>query len=168
MNEDMVDKNNTIKQSSLIGNTEGKYLTFLTDMQLFAIPIADVEQIISITEITPVPDFPNYAKGIIHMRGSIIPIIDIRIRFNKPEAEYTDRTCIIVTAIGDRRIGFIVEGVDEVADIDSDEISSPPQVSSENSDSYLTGIAKHQDKLVLLLAIDKIISEKQLILLDNH
>ncbi len=74
-------------------------------------------QIISMQEITPLPDFPEYAKGVINLRGNIIPVIDMRIRLKKPEAEYNESTCIIVTNIQDTYIGFIVDTVDEVVDI---------------------------------------------------
>lgn len=138
---------------------EGKYLTFWTEGQLFAIPIRDVVQIIGIQEITPIPEFPFYAKGIIHLRGSVIPIIDVRLRFGKPETEYNDHTCIIVTNIYDKYVGFVVDSVDEVTAIDEEEISPPPSMSNDQVNAYLTGIAKHEKKVILLMDTTKIIQE---------
>ena len=140
-----------------------KFLTFWTDGELFGVPIADVVQIISMQGITPLPDFPAYAKGVINLRGNIIPVIDIRIRFGKPEAEYTDNTCIIVTNIEDSYMGFIVDSVDEVTDIDEDDISPAPKVSKDITNHYLTGIGQIGDRVVLLLDCAKILSENELL-----
>lgn len=141
---------------------ENKYLTFWTDNELFGIPISDVVQIISMQGITPLPDFPEYAKGVINLRGDIIPVIDIRIRFGKPEVDYTDNTCIIVTNIEDSFMGFIVDAVDEVTDLDEDSISPPPKVSKDITNRYLTGIGQIGDKVVLLLDVAKILSEDEM------
>lgn len=141
---------------------QNKYLTFWTDGELFAIPISDVVQIISMQGITALPDFPDYAKGVINLRGNIIPVIDIRIRFGKPEIEYNESTCIIVTNMEDSYMGFIVDAVDEVTDIEEDTISPPPKVSKDITNRYLTGIGQIGEKVVLLLDISKILSEDEL------
>lgn len=151
----------TMTQKTNLSQMSGKYLTFWTDHQLFGIPISDVVQIIGIQEITPIPEFPNYAKGVIDLRGSIIPVIDVRIRFGKKEAEYDERTCIIVTNIENAHIGFIVDAVDEVTDIDDDAISPPPRVSHDCTNAYLTGICKVENRVVLLLATGKILTETE-------
>jgi purine-binding chemotaxis protein CheW len=143
------------------GEEDQKYLTFWTDQELFGIPISDVVQIISMQEITPLPDFPKYAKGVINLRSNIIPVIDIRIRLRRPEAEYNDNTCIIVTNIQDTFIGFIVDTVDEVVDIGSDSISPAPKVSREVTNRYLTGIGQIGKQVVLLLNLAKILSEDE-------
>lgn len=129
---------------------DGKYLTFWTDEQLFGVPIAHVVQIVGIQTITEVPEFPSYAKGIINMRGDIIPVIDARLRLGKQETEYNERTCIIVTNINENLVGFIVDEVDAVMAIAEELISPPPQISG-GTDSFLTGIGKLEDKVVLLM-----------------
>lgn len=139
---------------------DGKYLTFWTDKQLFAMPIADVVQIIGIQEITPIPEFPYYAKGIINLRGSIIPIIDVRLRFGKEEIPYDEHTCIIVTNVGERFIGVIVDAVNEVTTIDEENISPPPQMAAGSADAFLTGIGKQNGKVVLLLDLHKVLGEE--------
>ena len=136
----------------------GRYLTFHIDKQTFGIPIADVIQIVGVQEITEVPEFPSYAKGIINLRGSIVPLIDMRIRFHKDELPYNDRTCVIVTSIGQRLIGLVVESVDEVVSISEEEISPPPVVSSEETDSYITGIGLKNDKIIVLIDTQKTLS----------
>lgn len=138
---------------------KGKYLTFFTEQQLYGVPIADVVQIIGIQTITQVPEFPSYAKGIINLRGSIIPVIDIRLRLGKMERDYDERTCIIVTSIADRLIGFIVDSVDEVTDIGEDEISPPPKLSGDQTSAFLTGIGKQEKRVVLLLDSQRLLGQ---------
>jgi purine-binding chemotaxis protein CheW len=140
----------------------GKYLTFWTDKQLFGVPISDVVQIIGNQKITPVPDFPRYAKGVINLRGDIIPVIDVRVRFGKDEAEYDEHTCIIVTKIEEKHFGFIVDSVDEVTNISDENISPAPRMSKEATNKYLTGIGKIEDKVVMLLDASKILNENEI------
>lgn len=140
----------------------GRYLTFWTDNQLFGISIAAVEQIVKMQRIISIPEFPDYAKGIIDLRGNIIPIIDVRLRLHKQEVPYNDRTCIIVTNIQQNLIGLIVDSVDEVTKLDKENISAPPKISADNVNAYLTGIAKFDEKIILLLNPDKILEDDQL------
>ncbi|MEG0615433.1 MAG: chemotaxis protein CheW [Oscillospiraceae bacterium] len=136
--------------------TEGKYLTFFTDNQLFGVPIADVLQIVGIQKITSIPELPVFVKGIINLRGTVISVIDMRLRLRKEEIGYNERTCIIVTNIDERSVGFIVDAVDEVAKIDAANISEPPKISGDAVNSYLTGIAKQGSKVILLVDTEKI------------
>lgn len=139
---------------------EGKYLTFWTDGQLFGIPISHVVQIIKVQEITKIPEFPTYAKGIINLRGSIIPVIDMRLRFHKEEIPYNDHTCVIVTNINNSNVGFLVDNVDEVTDIENDKISPPPMVSGDFSDNFLSGIGDKNNRVILILNTEKLVSQK--------
>lgn len=162
-----MEETSTLKQTEEIldvdtSEMDGKYLTFWTDKQLFGVPIADVIQIVGMQEITVIPELPSYAKGIINLRGSIIPLIDVRLRFQKEEVEYDERTCIIVTSIHESSMGFIVDEVDEVADISSDEIAPPPKIAHESTSDYLTGVAKHSDRIVLLVNTAKMLGEEEL------
>lgn len=146
---------------------KGKYLTFWTDKQLFGVPISDVVQIIGQQEITPVPDSPHYAKGVINLRGDIIPVIDVRLRFGKEEVEYDEHTCIIVTKIDESHFGFIVDSVDEVTNIGDDNISPPPKMSKDRTNAYLTGIGKVENKVVMLLDTSKILNENEIELVNS-
>jgi len=159
----MQDKINIVSDEILDEDTlKNKYLTFYTEDQLFGIPIADVVQIVGIQDITAVPEFPKYAKGLINLRGTIIPIIDVRLRLKKEEKQYDERTCIIVTNINSSFIGFIVDSVDEVAKIFEDNISSPPKMGSDYVNTYITGIAKLDNKIILLINLKKMLSEKEI------
>ncbi|MDW5300106.1 MAG: chemotaxis protein CheW [Sedimentibacter sp.] len=164
----MQDRINIISDENLGEDTlKNKYLTFYTENQLFGIPIADVVQIVGMQDITTVPEFPNYAKGVINLRGTIIPIVDVRLRLKKEEKEYDERTCIIVTNINDSFIGFIVDSVDEVAKIFEDNISNPPKMGSDYINTYITGIAKLDNKIVLLINLKKMLSEKEIELITK-
>jgi len=142
--------------------TSGRYLTFWTDDQLFGISIATVEQIVKMQKITVIPEFPDYAKGVIDLRGNMITIIDVRLRLRKEEIPYNERTCIIVTNIQQNLIGLIVDAVDEVTKIQEENISVPPKVSTDDANSYLTGIAKCDNKVILLLDLEKILENEEI------
>lgn len=147
---------------------EKKYLTFFIENQLYGITISDVVQIAGMQEITEVPEFPIYAKGVINLRGSIIPVIDIRLRLKKEEMAYSERQCIIITNINDLYMGFIVDSVNEVIDINDDDMSDPPKMGSDYVNTYITGIAKLKDNIVLLIDLKKILNEKEVQLITNN
>lgn len=151
----------TGENAVISGELESKYLTFITDEQLFGIPIAEVVQIIGMQKITEIPEFPEYAKGIINLRGDIVPIIDVRLRLCKPAMDYNDRTCIIVTDIHSKYFGFVVDRVDEVTEIPDEYITAPPHMGNESTARYLTGVAKIKDKIVLIMDIRKLMAEQE-------
>lgn len=153
-----------------IGNVpevEGKYLTFWTQKQLYGIPIADVVQIVGIQDITGIPELPYYAKGIINLRGSIIPVIDIRLRFGMAEKEYDEKTCTIVTNIRENYVGIIVDAVEEVTDIGDNQVSPPPRMAGDYSVSYLTGIGKLEERVVLLINTANLLGADELAVLSE-
>lgn len=163
MQDKMNDLINELNEDTL----KDKYLTFYTDKQLFGISIKDVVQIVGMQEITAVPEFPSYAKGVINLRGTIIPIIDVRLRLKKEEIPYNERTCIIVTNINEVNIGFIVDSVNEVTNIQLDNISAPPRLSSDHLNNYITGIAKFNNNIILLIDLNKILSDSELMTITN-
>ncbi len=160
----ILDRFNSEEEIDLQSN---KYLTFLIEKQYYGFPIKDVIEIIEIEDITPVPEFPSYVKGIINLRGRIIPIIDVRLRFHKEEAEYTERTCIIVVNITGIDIGFIVDTVDEVIDIDDENISGAPMITSDRSTHYITNVGKVNNRIILLLDANKMLNEEEISTLAN-
>lgn len=146
-----------------------RYLTFRTDGQLFGIPIAEIVQITKIQEIIRLPEQPPYVKGIINLRGQIIPVIDVRLRFGKQEAAFTERTCIIIAHVRGSDFGLIVDEVDEVADIRAEQISVPPKINADANqvNTYLTGIARlktgssQKERIALLLRVARILGEDE-------
>lgn len=157
-----MESTNAGNHSVSLDETHGRYLTFWTDSQLFGIPIANVVQIVGVQTITKIPEFPEYAKGIIDLRGSIIPVIDVRLRLHKQEVPYNERTCIIVISIQESLMGLIVDAVDEVAKIEDEAISAPPKISQDTANAYLTGVAKLQSKVILLLDSTKILKADEI------
>ena len=145
-----------------------KYLTFFVENQLYGISISDVVQIVGIQEITKVPEFPHYAKGVIDLRGTIIPIIDVRLKMKKEEEPYNERTCIIVTNIDGSSIGFVVDAVNEVIDISADNISNTPNIGSDYNNVYITGIAKMENKIILLMNIKKMLNENEISFITSN
>ncbi len=127
-----------------------KYLTFMVENQLFGLSISNVNGIIQMQPITPMPELPYYVKGIINMRGLVVPIINVNLRFGKMEQEYSDRTCIITLEIGKNQVGIIVDAVEEVLDIEPEAISPRPPLAGQAA-SYVTGIGKVGAKMVLIL-----------------
>ncbi|EHQ90807.1 chemotaxis protein CheW [Desulfosporosinus youngiae] len=135
----------------LIEDTQkGKFLTFCMGKEFYGIEIEYVTEIIGMQPITEIPQMPDYIKGIINLRGKIIPVMDVRLRFKKPFREYNDRTCIVVIDIRDVLIGLIVDSVSEVLFIADQEIVAPPNMDNEGN-KYIKGIGKVGGEIKLLL-----------------
>ncbi len=146
---------------------KGRYLTFNLGKEDYGIEIKYVTEIIGIQPITQVPELPDYLKGIINLRGKIIPVMDVRIRFRKEPLSYTDRTCIIVIDINETSIGLIVDTVSEVASIDDQDIMPPPNYKTGFNNRYVKGIGRIGNEVKLLLDCGKILSEDETEILDN-
>lgn len=142
---------------------ENKYLTFRISDEIYGIDIGDITEIIEMQKITDVPDMPKYVKGVINLRGKVIPIMDLRLRFNMEERKYDDRTCIIIVNISESSIGFIVDTVLEVVDIPEAEIDPPPQFKTASGfERYVSGIGKIGEDVKILLDADKIVHSEEL------
>jgi len=140
----------------------GRILTFQINEEMFGIELQNVMEIVGIQPITEMLEMPDYVKGIINLRGKIIPVVDVRLRFKKPEKEYTDRTCIIVISFGGISIGLIVDCVSEVLTIPDGDIVEKPEMKSKDSRGYLKNIGKIGDKVVLLIDCEKLFNEEEL------
>ncbi|MDF2523258.1 MAG: chemotaxis signal transduction protein [Clostridiales bacterium] len=139
---------------------KGKFLTFTLGNESYGIEISYVTEIIGIQPVTEVPELPEYIRGIINLRGKIIPVMDVRIRFKKPFREYNDRTCVIVIDIKDVSIGLIVDSVSEVLSIPESEIVAPPDV-GKGGNKYIKGIGKVGSEVKLILDSDKLLNEEE-------
>lgn len=144
----------------------GKFLTFLLDQEIYGIPIKKAREIIGVMEITHIPKTKAYIKGVINLRGKIIPIIDLRLKFGMIEKPYTDRTCVIVIEIGTqegrRLVGVAVDTVAEVVNIQKGEIELPPDYDAQIEGDFLAGIGKLKEKVVMILDIEKVLSREEL------
>ena len=141
---------------------KGKFLTFSIGKEAYGFEIKHVTEIIGIQEITEVPELPIYVKGIINLRGKIIPVMDVRLRFKKEPREYNDRTCIIVIDIRDISIGLIVDHVAEVVVIDPENIVPPPTIKTGFHNRYIKGIGKVGSEVKLLLDCDKLLNDEEI------
>ncbi|MDR1736205.1 MAG: chemotaxis protein CheW [Oscillospiraceae bacterium] len=121
---------------------ENMYLNFSVGSEIYGIEIRYVIQIIGMQEITEMPEMPHGTKGFINLRGNVIPVVSVRLRFGKPEEEYTQRTCIIVVHVDGKEIGLIVDGIQETITIEPDNISPPPVTDINSQVPYIMGIAK--------------------------
>ena len=153
-------------EEALEDSLDDMYLTFMLEDEEYGINISYVTEIIGIQAITFVPDLPVFVKGIINLRGQIIPVIDIRLRFQKESVEYNDRTCVIVLQINDLSIGFIVDAVASCIAIPNDKIIAPPAVQHNMHQKYVSGIGRISDKIVLILNCEKLIGEDMGIAFD--
>ena len=148
-----------------------KYVTFKSGNEYFGLKIEYVNEIIVYQEITEIPESDDYIKGLINLRGKIIPVIDVRVRFKQEQLEYTDRTCIIIVNVNDIVVGLIVEKIAEVVEIKEEDILPPPKVVIGGEDKlqnrYVYGIGKVGDSVKLLLDPERILKDDDLLVLEQ-
>jgi purine-binding chemotaxis protein CheW len=151
--EEMEEEEDTLK---------GRFLTFSLESQVFGIEIKYVTEIIGIQPITEMPEVPAYVKGIINLRGKIIPVIDVRLKFQKEPVEYNDRTCIVVVDIENISVGLIVDNVAEVMTIGDENIVPPPDYKIGFQNRYIKGIGKVGTDVKLLLDCNRLLGEDEI------
>ncbi len=141
---------------------KGRFLTFALGNESYGIEIKYVTEIIGIQDITEIPELPEYVKGIINLRGEIIPVMDVRLRFKKEAKEYNDRTCVIVIDVKDVSIGLIVDTVSEVLTIPDENIVEPPKMNKGFYNRYIKNIGKVENEVKLILDCEKLLTEDEL------
>lgn len=148
------------KEMEAVEDTQhGKYLTFKLGGEAYGIEIKYVTEIIGIQPIASVPQVPSFVKGIINLRGKIIPVIDVRSKFGKEEVSYTERTCIVVVELRDTSVGLIVDNVADVLTIEDNNIVPPPDKQAGFQNNYVKGIGKVGSEVKLLLDCKKLLWE---------
>jgi purine-binding chemotaxis protein CheW len=159
------------QKSERVIQREGKYLTFSLDREEYGIGILKVKEIIGMIRITPIPQTPDFVKGVVNLRGKVIPVVDLRLRFGMEAADYTERTCIIVVEINIQgaflRIGIVVDSVTEVLNIRSADIEDTPKFGASLNTDYILGVAKTGGGVKILLDIDRVLTNDELVLLEN-
>lgn len=142
--------------------TRDRYLCFTLDEQSFAVPITVVREIVEMQEITPVPHMPEYLRGVVNLRGQIIPIIDLRLRLGLDFREYDRRTCIVIVAYEDKQIGLVVDRMDEVVHFDENHREPAPDYRDEHGmHRFIGGVGRQDDRVVMLLESDTILANSQ-------
>jgi len=149
----------------------GKYLTFSLKNEEYGIGILKVKEIIGMMPITPVPRTPEFVKGVVNLRGKVIPVAELRAKFNMESIPYNDRTCIIVVEIDSESetllIGIVVDSVSEVLNITPGEIEAPPTFGTKLNTDYILGMAKTEKGVKILLNIDQVLSSDKLGKIEN-
>jgi len=154
-----------------MADKEGKYLTFTLAAEEYGIGILKIKEIIGMLPITSVPQTPEFVKGVINLRGKVIPVMDLRLRFGMTSIDYTERTCIIVVEIagtsGTILVGIVVDAVSEVLNIKSGDIEKTPTFGAKLNTDYILGMAKMEGGVKILLDIDEVLSSDELSLLSE-
>ncbi len=149
----------------------GKYLTFRLAGEDYGIPLLQVKEIIGMLPVTAVPQTPDYVKGVINLRGQVIPVSDLRLRFGIEAIDYNDRTCIIVVDIrgteATTRMGVIVDEVSEVLNVQEDEIEPAPSFGAQVSTDYILGMANMDETVKILLDIDRVFDPQEIAILEK-
>lgn len=147
---------------------EGKYLTFVLGNEEYGLEILKVKEIIGMMDITSVPNVPSHVKGVINLRGKVIPVVELRLKFGMESIPYTERTCIIVVDVQFKGrlalVGIVVDAVSEVLNINREEIENTPNFGTEMDTNYILGMAKVKGQVKILLDIDKVLDNSELAL----
>jgi purine-binding chemotaxis protein CheW len=159
-------KTNEVQSNQDLESQAGKYLTFGLAQEEYGIGILKIKEIIGMMPITAVPHTPPHIKGIINLRGMIIPVTDLRLKFGLEAQDYTERTCIIVVEIhnhsGTVTMGLVVDEVSEVSNIKGEDIAKTPDFGSRLQSEYIQGMAKMEGRVKILLDIDRVLNEERL------
>lgn len=147
---------------------EGKYLTFVLGKEEYGLEILKVKEIIGMMDITSVPNVPSYVKGVINLRGKVIPVVELRLKFGMESIPYTERTCIIVVDVQVKGrlalVGIVVDAVSEVLNINREEIENTPNFGTEMDTNYILGMAKVKGQVKILLDIDQVLDNSEMAL----
>ncbi|MBF0444268.1 MAG: purine-binding chemotaxis protein CheW [Magnetococcales bacterium] len=146
--------------------TSTQFLTFLLDGEVFAVDIAKIREVLEFTSVTKVPRTPPFMRGVINLRGSVVPVVDLRAKFHMPIGENTVNTCIIILEIaiedGITIMGAIADSVQEVIKLEADQIDLPPKLGTRLPSDFLVGVGKQDANFIMILNVDKILSAEEL------
>ena len=160
----MTSENKEVHERKLKG---GKFLTFQLHGEEYGLEIIKVREIIGVMEITSVPQTPMHVKGVINLRGMVVPVVDLRLKFGFEEAEYNSETCIIVVDVKGVLMGMIVDTVSEVMDIEGENIEPAPSFGDEVNTDFILGMGKVNEKVKTLLDIDRVLSGEDMVISDG-
>ncbi|MBW1834912.1 MAG: purine-binding chemotaxis protein CheW [Deltaproteobacteria bacterium] len=168
----MAELTETMDQAvKVMKDREGKYLTFSLANEEYGMGILKIKEIIGMMPITTVPQTPEFVKGVINLRGKVIPVIDLRLKFGMEKVDYTERTCIIVVDLNSQGanilVGVVVDSVSEVLNIKADDIEDTPTFGTKLDTAYILGMAKMEGGVKILLDIDRVLSEKEVTALES-
>ncbi|HBG04703.1 MAG: chemotaxis protein CheW [Geobacteraceae bacterium GWC2_58_44] len=143
-----------------------QYLTFKLEDELFALDIGKVREVLDFTTITKVPRTPDYMRGVINLRGSVVPVLDLRLKFGMEKAEKTVNTCVIIVEVemgGEKVVmGAMADAVQEVLDLEPDQIEPPPRIGTRLNTDFIKGMGKHAEQFIIILDIDEVFTADEL------
>ena len=149
-----------------------QYLTFKLADEVFAFDISKVREVLDFTTITRVPKMPDFLRGVINLRGNVVPVVDLRLKFGMPKTDKTVDTCVIITEVnvdGEQTIlGALADSVQEVMDLDPDSIEAAPKIGTELNTEFIKGMGKHNERFIIILDIDKVFSTAELTLMQTE
>ena len=149
-----------------------QYLTFKLGDELFALDIGKVREVLDFTSLTKVPQTPDYMRGVINLRGSVVPVVDLRLKFGMTMAEQTVNTCVIIVEVdmgGENVVmGAMADSVQEVLDLDPDHIEPPPRIGAKLNMDFIRGMGKHAEQFIIILDIDKVFTTGELEMVHEH
>lgn len=153
-----------MNESEVIASNQ--YLTFTLEDEVFALDIHKVREVLDFTTITKVPQTPEFMRGVINLRGSVVPVVDMRLRFGMHAAEKTVNTCVIITEVRTEGeplvLGAMADSVQEVLDLEPEQIEPPPRIGAKLNSEFLRGMGKHNDQFVMILDIDRVFSSEEM------
>ena len=144
-----------------------QFLTFLLGAEQYGVEILKVQEIRGYSAVTPIPNTPSYIKGVINLRGTVVPVVDLRAKFSMEATEYNKFTVIIVVSVGSKVIGLVVDAVSDVLDVPAAEMRSAPDLGSRVDTRFIRGMATIGDRMTVLLDIDRLLSEDELVALGS-
>lgn len=168
-NEASVNKtsNTKVVASPLKNNAAGEYLTFLLGSEEYGLEILKVQEIRGYDAVTQIANTPEFIKGVVNLRGKIVPIVDLRIKFNLGKAEYNEFTVVIILNLHERIVGIVVDGVSDVIAISDEQIRDVPSLVTSIDTKYIVGLATVEEKMLILVDIEQLMSSREMALLDE-
>lgn len=163
----MAAMNSTRGNNVAVADAGEEYVTFTLNDELYAFDALNVQEIIELTTVTKVPHLPSYLKGVINLRGSIIPVVDLKQKFGMASGEYKKHTCIIVTEYSRGVMGLIVDMVADIINLSTQDISSSPDFGTRVRTDFIAGMGRVAENLVLVLDVDRVLSEDDTAVLDQ-
>jgi len=138
-----------------------KYLVFIIDNESYGVNIKYVIEIVGLCSITPVPDYPDYAQGVMELRGEVIPVIDPRIIFKKPKQELNERICCVIIEYNESKYAYLVDSVSEITDFGENDITDPPKISDNYIHRFIVGVSRLNNKIVMVLDPTKMFNAEE-------
>ena len=157
-----------IDQQLALSGTGQQFITFTIKDEAYALDIKSVREFITYSQMTHIPNLPVYIRGVINLRGNIIPVMDLRIRFNLKEKPYDKYTVIIIVQVGSKLVGMVVDAVSDVIFLSEENIQPPPDFATNINMEFITGMGRHNDELVILVDSQKLLSPEELLKLSSE